>query len=62
MELLLRAASRIGSSQQLATLLNVPHEELRAWMRGEGEPPGPVVARVEKLLADRPARDGPAER
>lgn len=53
MELLLRAASRIGSSQKLATLLDVSHDELRGWMRGEGAPPVPLMERVQRLLAER---------
>jgi hypothetical protein len=58
MELLLRAASRIGSSQRLATLLHVPHDELRAWMRGDGTPPAQLLERVQKLLAEHTPQPG----
>jgi DNA-binding transcriptional regulator YiaG len=58
MELLLRAASRMGSSQRLATLLHVSHDELRAWMRGDGTPPAQLLERVQKILAERTPTPG----
>jgi DNA-binding transcriptional regulator YiaG len=62
MELLLRAASRIGSSQRLATFLHVSHDELRAWMRGDGTPPAQLLERVQNLLAERAPQPGTPER
>ena len=49
---LLRAASRLGSSQMLARRLGVDHDELRKWMRGEGEPSDAISARITQVLDD----------
>jgi DNA-binding transcriptional regulator YiaG len=49
-ETLLRAASRLGSSQMLARRLGVDHDELRKWMRGESEPSDAVFARATQVL------------
>ena len=42
-DILLRAACRVGSSPELAQRLQVTHDCLRAWMRGDDEPPDHIV-------------------
>ena len=49
-ETLLRAASRLGSSQMLARRLGVEHDELREWMRDESKPSDAMFARVKQIL------------
>jgi transcriptional regulator with XRE-family HTH domain len=49
-ETLLRAASRLGSSQMLARRLGVDHDELRKWMRDESKPSDAMFARVKQVL------------
>jgi hypothetical protein len=49
----LRAANIVGSSKELAHRLQVTHDTLRRWMRGELDLPTDIVIRALKLL-DRP--------
>jgi DNA-binding transcriptional regulator YiaG len=49
-EVLLRAASSVGSTQQLARRLGVPHGQLRLWMRGEKVPPPHILFATVNLL------------
>jgi DNA-binding transcriptional regulator YiaG len=47
---LLRAASSVGSSHELAALLGVTHDQLRKWMRGEEVPPTEIFLRAVDLI------------
>jgi hypothetical protein len=49
---LLRAASNLGSSQELASRLRVPHDQLRKWMRGEDVPPIEIFLRAVDLIEE----------
>ena len=42
-DILLRAACRVGSSAELAQRLQVSRDRLRAWMRGDDDPPARMV-------------------
>jgi len=42
-DILLRAACRVGSSTELAQRLGITHDCLRAWMRGDDDPPANIV-------------------
>jgi len=47
---LLRAANALGSSEQLAHVLQVPIEKLRTWMRGEEAPPAAILERAGRII------------
>lgn len=51
-EVLLRAANQVGSSQTLAAKLGITHEVLRSWMRGEVEPPTYLFLLVVDILTE----------
>ena len=42
-DILLRAACRVGSSAELAQRLRITRERIRAWMRGDEDPPDHIV-------------------
>jgi hypothetical protein len=52
-DILLRAACRVGSSAELAQRLQVSHDSLRAWMRGDDEPPASIVLLALVILESR---------
>jgi transcriptional regulator with XRE-family HTH domain len=49
---LLRAATKLGSTQQLAERLGVDYEQLRKWMRGDEAPPHDVILRALELIKE----------
>lgn len=50
---LLGAANALGSSERLASVLGVSHNQLRAWMSGESEPPPQIVADAVRISNQR---------
>ena len=52
-DILLQAACRVGSSAELAQRLQVSHDSLRAWMRGDDEPPASIVLLALVMLESR---------
>jgi DNA-binding transcriptional regulator YiaG len=50
---LLRAASKLGSTQHLADRLRVEYEQLRKWMRGEQAPPEDIIVRALELIKEQ---------
>ena len=55
MDTLLRAATKLGSTQQLAERLRVEYEQLRKWMRGDEAPPHHIIVRALELIKDNGA-------
>jgi DNA-binding transcriptional regulator YiaG len=53
MNTLLRAASKLGSTQRLADRLRVEYEQLRKWMRGDEAPPHDVIVRALELIKEQ---------
>jgi DNA-binding transcriptional regulator YiaG len=53
MNTLLRAASKLGSTQDLADRLQVEYEQLRKWMRGDEAPPQDIIVRALELIKER---------
>ena len=53
MDTLLRAASKLGSTQQLADRLRVEYEQLRKWMRGDEAPPHDIIIRALELIKEQ---------
>ena len=53
MDTLLRAATKLGSTQQLAERLGVEYEQLRKWMRGDEAPPHDIIVRALELIKDQ---------
>jgi DNA-binding transcriptional regulator YiaG len=53
MDTLLRAASKLGSTQQLADRLRVEYEQLRKWMRGDEVPPHDIIVRALELTKEQ---------
>jgi hypothetical protein len=52
-DILLRAACRVGSSAELAQRLQVSHDRLRAWMRGDDDPPARMLLLALVILESR---------
>ena len=50
MDTLLRAATKLGSTRQLAERLRVEYEQLRKWMRGDESPPHHIIVRALELI------------
>jgi len=53
MDTLLRAASKLGSTQHLADRLQVEYEQLRKWMRGDEAPPHDIIVRALELIKEQ---------
>jgi DNA-binding transcriptional regulator YiaG len=52
MDTLLRAATKLGSTQELAERLRVEYEQLRKWMRGDEAPPHDIILRALELIKE----------
>lgn len=53
LDTLLRAATKLGSTQQLADRLGVEYEQLRKWMRGDEAPPQDILVRALELIKEQ---------